>query len=288
MFETKFIDVAALQAWIGRSESTAEVASSQPIAGLAAILDYASPPWPPGELPPLAHWLYFLPRYRESSLDIDGHAKSGAFVPPVPLPRRMWAGSRVRFLTPIPVGAGITRHSRIAQVAGKRGRSGDMVFVTVHHEIFVGDTPAITEEQDIVYLPAATAATPEPLIDGRAATARVADATRSRSVDAVQLFRFSALTFNAHRIHYDRVYARDSEGYPGLVVHGPLLATLLMDHFLRETNGAHVNAFEFRARRPLFDTDAFDLCLAWAVGGADLWIVDATGQVMLTARAERA
>jgi 3-methylfumaryl-CoA hydratase len=152
----------------------------------------------------------------------------------------------------------------------------------------VGDTIAIIEEQDIVHLPRAAPSLGESAIEIGAASRRVAAATRSGSAGAVQLFRFSALTFNAHRIHYDRDYARDAEGYPGLVVHGPLLATLLMDHFLRETNGATVRAFQFRARRPLFDTDTFDLCLAWTAAGAELWIADAAGALMLTAAAQRA
>jgi 3-methylfumaryl-CoA hydratase len=250
-----------------------------------------TPPWISGEVPPLAHWLYFLPRQRQSLLDTDGHPKRGDFLPPVPLPRRMWVGSRVRFLAPIPVDAAISRRSTIATVTAKSGRSGPMVFVTVKHEITVGGTTAVVEEQDIVYRGAVTTATGAPTSTGGPApaapqVARVSQATRTIVPDPVQLFRFSALTFNAHRIHYDRDYARDVEGYPGLVVHGPLAATLLMDHCLRHTGGRTVRAFSFRAERPLFDTAPFDLCLAPSEAGVDLWAIDANGATAFTAAVE--
>jgi 3-methylfumaryl-CoA hydratase len=276
-----------LQAWVGRDERAVDTAEWGPVARLAAILDYEHPPWTAAELPALAHWLYFLPRDQQSALDADGHPRRGGFLPPVPLPRRMWAGSRVQFLGPVPVGAAIARCSTITRVTSKSGAAGSKVFVTVKHEIASGGSVRITEEQDLVYLPAPVAQ----VDSARPATEReprTADVTRSMCAGPVQLFRYSALTFNAHRIHYDREYAREAEGYPGLVVHGPLLAMLAMDHFRRAAEAAPLRAFQFRAHRPLFDTERFNVCLAWNASGADLWITGTAGALMLSASVERA
>ena len=282
-------DIEALQGWVGRAQTADDRAAAAPLAGLAGLLDHVTPPWISGEVPPLAHWLYFLPHQRQSLLDTDGHAKRGDFLPPVPLPRRMWVGSRVRFLAPIPMDAAISRRSTIATVTSKNGRSGPMVFVTVKHEITVGGTTAVVEEQDLVYRGAGTPAGSAPTAGSAPApqVSRVSQATRTITPDPVQLFRFSALTFNAHRIHYDRDYARNVEGYPGLVVHGPLVATLLMDHFLRHSGGRMVSAFSFRAERPLFDTAPFDVCFAASDVGADLWAVDVNGATAFTAAVGR-
>ena len=293
------MDIEALQRWVGRHQTADDLAAAGPLAGLAGLLDHAAPPWKPGELPPLAHWLYFLPHPRQSLLDDDGHLRRGDFLPPVPLPRRMWVGSRIRFLEPIPVQAAIHRRSTIASVKAHNGRSGPLVFVTVNHEIAVGATTAIVEDQDIVYRAPATGESSAPPGEGTTATggsaaaattelpSRVSEATRRIVPDPVQLFRFSALTCNAHRIHYDRDYALGVEGYPGLVVQGPLVATLLMDHFLRVSSSPSVRAFKFRAQRPLFDTAPFDLCLAANGAGADLWVTDRNSAVAFTAEVER-
>jgi 3-methylfumaryl-CoA hydratase len=290
------IDVNYLKKWIGRSETTTDVVTSAPLAGLAALLDHETPPWPGGELVPLGHWLNFLPRTRQSEMDVDGHPRRGTFMPPVPLPRRMWAGGRLTFHIAIPLGATLERRSTIADVAAKTGKSGTMVFVTVQHEITIGGRPAVSEEQDIVYreMPATatgigigtrtgTSAPPAVEPKTRAEPPRPSDWTRDVTPDPVQLFRFSALTFNAHRIHYDRTYCRDVEGYPGLVVHGPFIATLLLDHFLRRTPEARVTSFQFRAQRPLYDTAKFSLCMAATPTGSDLWTLDQDGQMTMTA-----
>ena len=279
------MDIEALQSWVGRFQAADDVALTGPLAGLAALLDHSTPPWTPGELPPLSHWLYFLPRERQSLLDLDGHAKREDLLPPLPLPRRMWVGSRVQFLARIPLAASMQRRSTILRVTAKHGRSGAMVFVTIKHEISTRGSTAIIEEQDLVFRSGPPSrprpgAPREPLPDAAAlandaSRVRPSDATRSFSPDPVLLFRFSALTFNAHRIHYDRDYAREVEGYAGLVVHGPLVATLLMDHFLRHSPGAAVRAFSFRAERPLLDTAPFDLRLAVKGSGAELWAIDA-------------
>lgn len=278
------IDLTELRSWIGRSETATDIATAAPLAGLAALLDHTTPPWPADEVVPLGHWLYFLPRTRQSQMDSDGHPRRGGFLPPVPLPRRMWAGGRLSFACPIPIGAALERRSRITDVNLKAGKSGSMVLVTVHHEISFEGRCAVREEQDIVYreMPTAAATAP-PASQARTEAPHSSHSTRDIVPDPVQLFRFSALTFNAHRIHYDRPYTREVEGYPGLVVQGPLVATLLLDHFLRHVPGARVANFTFRAQRPLYDTAPFSLCLNTNAAGAELWTLDTDRQVTMTA-----
>ncbi|HWV61000.1 MAG TPA: MaoC family dehydratase N-terminal domain-containing protein, partial [Sphingopyxis sp.] len=196
-----------------------------------------------------------------------------------PLPRRMWAGSRIDFLAPVPVGAALTRVTTIDAIKPKRGASGALLFVTLRHEISADGADAIREEQDIVFREAA-GATPT-LVVAPAEIPEPADAVRSITPDPVLLFRYSALTFNAHRIHYDRDYARDVEGYAGLVVHGPLIATLLMGHALRA--GLAPRRFAFRAEAPLIDGAPFHLCLAHDAQGARLWARDAAGRTKMRA-----
>ena len=272
-------------AWVGRSETREDVATAAPLAGLAALLDHDVSPWTAGTVPPLGHWLYFLPAARQSVIGEDGHPRrdSQGLLPPVPLPRRMWAGSRLDFLTPIAVGAALTRVTTIEAIKPKRGASGDLLFVTLRHDIAADGVPAIREEQDIVFRePAPTS--PAPQAPTPVAPAEPADATRSISPDPVLLFRYSALTFNAHRIHYDRDYARDVEGYAGLVVHGPLIATLLMDHAQRAAPDILPRHFAFRAEAPLIDGTLFDLCLARDGEGAKLWARDVTGRATMRAK----
>jgi 3-methylfumaryl-CoA hydratase len=274
------IDIDHLKTWVGRSEDAFDVAHAAPLAGLSALLDHQTPPWIPGEIPPLGHWLYFLPYARQSDIDADGHTKRGGFMPPVPLPRRMWAGNRIAFQSAIPLGAGMTRRSTIESVEVKSGASGEMVFVTVLHEISVDGALAITEHHDIVYreAPKPGAAPSKPA----RTDAPASEWTRTITPDPVQLFRYSALTFNSHRIHYDRDFCRDVEGYPGLVVHGPYSATLLVDHFLRRNPGAQIARLDFRARAPLFDTAPFELCGRNMESGAQLWARGPDGQTAMT------
>ena len=175
---------------------------------------------------PLRHWLYFLPLYRRSEVGPDGHALRGGFLPPVPLPRRMWAGGRLEFRRPVRVGDAIERTSTIVKVDAKEGRTGALVFVLVRHEIGAAGEVAIVEEHDIVYREAPRAGEPPP---AKKAAPANPDWRRDVVPDDVLLFRYSALTFNGHRIHYDRRYVTEVEGYPGLIVHGPLIATLLAD-----------------------------------------------------------
>ncbi len=272
-----------LQAWIGRTETQADVAAEAPLAALAATLDHLDPPWRPDEVPPLGHWLYFLPRTPQRDIGPDGHAKRGGFLPPVDLPRRMWAGGEFQFLAPVPIGAPLTRRSAIGSIEHKQGRSGDMIFVRVEHDVSAGAMPAIREVHNIVYreAPKPGEATPPP---EKAASA--AEFYRQIVPDPVLLFRYSALTFNGHRIHYDRRYCEEVEGYPGLIVHGPLTATLLMDLFLRQMPGAPVKSFRFRAQRPLFDVHPFMVCGAHSSSGAKLWALDREGFLAMTAELE--
>lgn len=286
------MDIAHLQAWIGRTETLSEYADEAVYARLGAVLDHSPDDQAfasSGTVPPLGHWLNFLPSARQSELGPDGHPHRGGFLPPVPLPRRMWAGGRLQFARSLASNGLITRHSIIKDVTAKTGSTGSMVFVVVRHEISDEAGIAITEEQDIVYREMPGAGSSPALPSGAPAAPlniRASAATRTIMPDPVLLFRYSALTFNAHRIHYDRDYARDVEAYPGLVVHGPLIATLLLDHFRRETPGAQVTAFSFRAQRPLFDGTPFSLCLERTEKGADLWTQDYSGHVTMTASLE--
>jgi 3-methylfumaryl-CoA hydratase len=268
-------------AWVGRSETREDIATIAPLRGLAALLDHDAVP---DIVPPLGHWLYFLPDARQSIIGADGHPRRDehSLLPPVPLPRRMWAGSRIEYLSPVAVGAALTRVTTIDAIKPKRGASGDLLFVTLRHDIAADGVAAIREEQDIVFRAPAGASAPSPVAVAPAIPDS-SDATRSVVPDPVMLFRYSALTFNAHRIHYDRDYARDVEGYAGLVVHGPLIATLLMDHFLRVGPGAAPRHFRFRAEAPLIDGAPFDLCLAHEGAGARLWARDAAGRATMRA-----
>lgn len=250
-----------------------------PIERLAALLDHDRVHWPAGALPPLAHWLYFLPHAAQSTLGADGHPLRGALLPPIDAPRRMWAGGRVEFRRPLPIGARATRRSVVVAVREKDGRSGRLTFVTVRHEIVESGAVAIVEEQDLVFRGDGGGAPPPAAPDPRAATA-----TRAMIADEAALFRFSALTFNAHRIHYDRDYAVAVEHYPDLVVHGPYQAILLADHLLRHAPSRAITRFSFRGVRPLFARQPFTLNMH---GGdpAALWTADRDGCACMEASA---
>jgi 3-methylfumaryl-CoA hydratase len=271
-----------LAQWVGRTETITDLAAAAPLERLAALLDHDDTSWPRNEVPPVGHWLYFLPQARQSQIDRDGHPKRGGFLPPVILPRRMWAGGRLTYHAPIPIGSTIERRSTIADIKSKTGASGEMVFVVVRHEIMTGGTVCVVEEQDLVYRgeSSAPAKLGEPAASG--------EINKPMTADPVMLFRYSALTFNAHRIHYDREYAQKVEGYPALVVHGPYIATMLMDHFCRETPNARLKKFTFRAQRPLFDGAPFELCLKRTPTGADLWTLDKDKQITMSAGVEAA
>jgi 3-methylfumaryl-CoA hydratase len=279
------LDLNYLREWIGRSESRTDAITAMPLAALSATLDRDDPdPVAGTEVPPLWHWLYFTPLARASELGPDGHPRRGGFLPPVPSPRRMWAGGRLRFDHPLRTGDEAARVSRIVDVSGKQGRSGALVFVTVSHEIANPGGVAITEEHDIVYRdhpsPGAATARPQPAPENE-------QFSREITPDPVLLFRYSALTFNGHRIHYDRSYVTEVEGYPGLVVHGPLIATLLLDLLRRERPQARVQGFTFKAVSPIFDIHRFTVCgRPEGERSFVLWARDHDGALAMRARAE--
>ncbi|QCO03376.1 FAS1-like dehydratase domain-containing protein [Azospirillum argentinense] len=281
------VSTTSAKDWIGRSETVSDTVTPTPYAALSATLDRpAERPAAGTPLPPLWHWLYFLPLHRQSEIGPDGHARRGGFLPPVPLPRRMWAGSQFEFHSPLRVGDALTRTSTIHDVTEKSGRTGPLVFVKVRHEIRrAGETDvALTEFHDIVYREAATPqdAPPEPQ------PAPADAAWEKRWVpDDVLLFRYSALTFNGHRIHYDRRYVTEVEGYPGLIVHGPLIATLLLDLLRHRLPEAEVASFRFKAVRPTFDINPFSVCGTPLADGktVHLWAKDHDGWLTMDATA---
>ena len=276
-----------LKEWIGRSETGSDVATATPYAALSATLDRAPERPPVGTpLPALWHWLYFLPLDRMSDVGPDGHARRGGFLPPVPLPRRMWAGSQFEFHLPLRVGDTLTRVSTIEDVTEKTGRTGPLVFVKVRHEIRRGEERdvALTEFHDIVYREAAK---PDDVAPPPKAAPSSPSWQREWVPSDVLLFRYSALTFNSHRIHYDRRYVTEVEGYPGLVVHGPMIATLLLDLLRYERPEATVARYEFRAVRPTFDINRFHVCGEPHADGKTfhLWAQDHEGWLTMDATA---
>lgn len=245
-----------LKTWIGRTQSAHDVISVGSAQALAATLDQTSQFVSGDALPPLWHWIYFWAVSPLSECGEDGHPQRGGFLPPVPLPRRMWAGGRLRFDHVITLDSTATRESRIEDVNIKSGKSGQLAFVTVSHQISSAGQPAIYEEHDIVYRD-----NPQPNAPVAQPKLAPTNATWSRTItpDPVLLFRYSALTFNGHRIHYDRSYVTDVEGYPGLIVHGPLIATLLIELVRSHCPNRLLQSFEFRAVSPIFDTASFSV-----------------------------
>ena len=266
----KSIPPEVLAAWVGRSVEAEDLVTAPPVRRLAATLGHDGAHWPAGVLPPLGHWLFHLPEAPREALGDDGHPRRGGLLPPIGYPRRMWAGGRLTFLAPVPFGAVVMKRSTVVAIVEKPG----MTFVTVRHDLSVAGVSAVIEEQDLVFLPIAAPAAAQSL------ARPVPEGTRDLVADEALLFRYSALTFNAHRIHYDLAYAREVELYPALVVHGPLQATLLID--LAMTAGVVPATFSFRARAPLYCGRRFTLAMA----GTELWIVDEAGVVTMTAGVE--
>lgn len=276
---------ARLDQWVGKKESRHDVAHAWPVAALAATLDRNDPEPRAGESIPLGwHWLYFLDAKPASELGPDGHPRRGGFLPPIPLPRRMWAGGRLEFLRPLRVGEPLRRDSEIVSIEAKQGRSGALVFVTVRHLVFGNGMLAAREEHDIVYrdMPrggnGAPAAKPAPAH---------APWRREISPDPVLLFRFSALTFNGHRIHYDLEYATREERYPGLVVHGPLQTILMLDLCRRQQATRPVKTLDYRAVHPVFHTGRFTVNGHPSADGstAELWTANAAGAIAMSGKA---
>lgn len=279
--------VAHLQSWVGRTETIWDEISPAPVVALSATLDRDDPQPHAGDiLPPLWHWLYFMPKVRHSDLGRDGHPALGGFLPPVPLPRRMWAGGRLKWSAPLTIGSAAKKVSTVKDVAVKTGKTGSLVFVTVLHELFQDDKLCIAEEHDIVYRDYDAPDAPKPK-----ALPAPAESEFSRTIvpNAVMLFRYSALTFNGHRIHYDRTFCVEEEGYPGLIFHGPLTATFLIDLLRNQFPEATITNFQFRAVRPLFDTNPLTIhgCPKAEGSGSEytLWALDYTGALAMQADA---
>lgn len=277
------IDIDHLRQWVGRSEVREQHLEPFQARALARLLDRENVPSDGDPLPLPWHWLYFLDTPSREGTGADGHPRRGGFLPPVPLPRRMWAAGDLTLHEPLRLGRAARRTSTVRSVEHKQGRAGSLVFVTVAHELEQDGKPRISELQHLVYREAPTAPVPLPPAEP-ASTA--SDWSRTVHPDPVMLFRFSALTYNGHRIHYDRDYATREEFYPALVVHGPLLATLLLDLAAREGQPPAMPAhFSFRAQRPAFDTDPLKLYGRREPDGVALWTADASGMVGMTASA---
>jgi 3-methylfumaryl-CoA hydratase len=270
-----------LQDWVGRTEEWHDRIDPTPVLAMARTLDDRDFTVRAGDpLPELWHWLYFLPMVAQSEIGADGHPKKGGFLPPVALERRMWASSRLTFHQDLIIGEEISKTSEILKISKKQGKTGGMVFVTVRHLTHSTQGLAITEEQDIVYLPMPKAFTP-PLPTLAPETLQWRE---DYPVSPVLLFRFSALTFNGHRIHYDRNYATEVEKYPGLVVHGPLQALLLMESAKKHHPGRKPATYSFRAVRPLFDFDRIAVCgRPKPDGGNDLYTVNGDNSIAMQA-----
>lgn len=266
------------QDWIGRSEEMVDVITASPAQRMAATLNRADVFTEGTPLPPAWHWLYFLPVVRMDHTGADGHAQRGGFLPPVTLPRRMWAGGRLAFHRPLRVGERALRKSTVADVTIRQGNSGQLVFVLVRHEIIGDDGLALLEEQDIVYRELSSGQAGQPTPQSAPAEPQF---SREIAPDPVLLFRYSALTFNSHRIHYDRTYCTDVEGYPGLVVHGNLTATLLLDVLQAHAPDRRVTAFSFRAVAPLYDTAPFRVEGRIDGSEAKLWALNAAGELAM-------
>ncbi len=278
-------DTSDFSAWIGRTEANEDFIAPAPARQAAVTLGHDPAAFREGTaLPALWHWFHFPLLTPQALLAEDGHEQRGAFMPPVPLPRRMFAGARMRFLAPLRIGAPARLERTIRSIADKTGRTGRLVFTTVVVRITQGGATCIEEEQDIVYrghgepVPAPAVLPQEPLPEGGFGAEVVAD--------AALLFRFSALTWNAHRIHLDRDWCRDVEGYPGLIVHGPLQAVLLAGLAEARAGGA-LAGFEFRSEAPIFDLAPFHLRGTPADGGFDLETRRSDGVIAMRARARR-
>jgi 3-methylfumaryl-CoA hydratase len=282
------LDIDELKTHVGRTQTATDVLHAGPANLLRLTLGRPEPELRDGDpLPPAWLGLYFLPRFATDALRPDGSPRDTGVIPPMPLPRRMFAGERVRFHRPLRIGETVTRETELADIAVKSGGTGTLVFATVLSRVRSGEGLALEEERRTVFREEVTAGERNQAPRREPAPPDV-PWRRRVTPHPVVLFRFSALTFNSHRIHYDRPWATDVEGYPGLVVHGPLTTTLLVD-FARDQNpGRRIVAYATQARAPLFDTAPFELRGRPAAGGAALWAVTPEGTVAMSAEVELA
>ena len=277
----KNLDIDHLKQWVGNKETIEETISAVPLLRMGATLDRQPREIIIGdEVPPLWHWAYFITPTRASELGRDGHAALGDFMPPVHLPRRMWAGGKFKFIKPLRVGDLARKESSVRDVTLKQGRTGNLCFVEVEHCIFVGDELRFSETHNIVYR--------DEKQNGEAAVLppeAPANAVWTHEVipDSTLLFRYSALTFNGHRIHYDLDFCRNQEGYPGLVFHGPLTATLLLELAMENNPDRALESYQFKALSPLFDDTAFSLNGKMEDSKAEMWAANADGRLAMKA-----
>jgi 3-methylfumaryl-CoA hydratase len=281
-----------LETWAPGPVSDEDALAPGPVAALSALLDLPGAAAGAGDpLPPLWHWLYFLRWPPQAELGADGHPRHGHFLPPIPDRRRMVAGGRCEIARPLRLGEPTERISSLGTVTAKHGGSGELLFATQHHELRQRGRTCLVEEQDVVYR---SGPGPRPVPtdtvtdDGRADLPPAEPQPDSPwhfrlHPDPTLLFRFSALTANAHRIHYDAPYARDEEGYPGPVVHGPLLALALLELVRRNAPSRQVRSLSYRLRRPVFAGEHLLVCGTPAEGRADLRIASGRGTRHATA-----
>ena len=275
MTDAPKIDIAHLRGWIGQSAEHHDTITPRLLAEFAATLDRPVVETP---LSPALHWCLALPTPPLSDLGYDGHEALGRFLPPVPLPRRMWAGGEVELLAPLRLHDPVTRRSSVQDVTLKTGRSGALVFVTVAHELHSPRGVAVRERQDLVYRAPADSAAPTPPPEAPAP-----EHSHELTADPVMLFRYSAITFNGHRIHYDTDHCRD-EGYPGLVVHGPLQATLMLE-LATKLMGRPPARFRFRGLGPLFAGPPFTVNAREGAAGLELWTAGPDARIAMRAEA---
>jgi 3-methylfumaryl-CoA hydratase len=269
-------DLVRLRQWIGRSTQASDIVTAQLTKGLRATLFLPIGEPKAGDAAPFTvHWCLAQPVFPMSELGPDGHPSRGGFLPPVPLPRRMWAGGELEFLDGLRVGDEVSRTSRIADVTMKTGSTGQLCFVSVDHLIATARGPAIRERQDIVYRDVSPAS---PAPKRPAAPPPASRHRETHMADPVLLFRYSALTFNGHRIHYDRDYVTRVEGYPGLVFHGPMQAALLVEFAARLHGGQAPGKFSYRGVQPLFEGSEFSVNADETDAGMELWTANSAGQ----------
>ena len=283
MDQQKSLDITYLNQWMGREEVAVDLLEIGLLNRIGAFFELPSAFSRGDPIPETWHWCFFHVPRAQAELGHDGHPRTGGFLPPFELPRRMWGGSRLHFHRPLVAGEAAEKISRIASVDLKRGKSGTLGLVTVEHRITQGGNLCRTEEQDIIYREAATAANAAlTLVDCPDGS----ENTREVAPDPVMLFRYSALTYNAHRIHYDRSYAQSEEGYAGLVVHGQLTASFLADFARQLRNGAPLQSFSFRGTSPLFDGEVFHLHAKAEPDALRLWAQRPDGGMAMAAKAK--
>ena len=278
---TQETSTTSLQAWRGRKKTEGDIAAAAQAKAMAALLDRDPAQFQTGAaLPEYWHWIYFKPIVPQSNLGTDGHPRRGTFLPPIELPRRMWAGGRLRFLQPIRIGDEVKRETEILSIQEKDGRSGKLVVLKLRHLISNASGPCVDEQQDLIYCEI-----PKSDQSARQQTT-LPDDVQWKEIfvpNSVVLFRYSALTFNNHRIHYDYPYVTQVEGYRGLVVHGPLTALLLLEAAKRHATRAPIS-YEYRAIGSLFNDEPITLAGRIKETETEVWAIGPTGAVAMQGR----